>query len=235
MRGNVYFRPKSLSPATVISAIALFVALGGVGYGASGIGSSQIKDNSIQSSDIKNNSIASSDIKDKTIAVKDLANGTVAALKGAKGPAGPAGSAGPAGPAGGVGPAGRSALSNLQSGERIFGVYALQGQGPNLWTAITFPVPAPLPVDSLHVVIANNDTITGDGCTGTTSAPVSSPGYVCMYPHLSVNTTSGFGWGALCSCGDATATGDGSRFGFIVQANGAGLITASGVWVYTSP
>jgi len=49
--------------------------------------------------------------------------------------------------------------------------------------------------------------------------------------------TSGFGWGVLCGCGDPAAAGDGSRFGFMVQANGNDnvLITANGVWVYTAP
>jgi hypothetical protein len=158
---------------------------------------------------------------------------------GAAGPAGPQGAQGAQGvqgPQGPPGPAGRSALSSLQTGERIFGVFAVQGQGPNLWTGVTLQVPAPVPVDSFHVVIAGNDTVTGDGCTGTTAAPVSGPGFVCIYPALSAGTTSGFGWGALCACGDPTVTGDGSRYGFIVQVNGGpGLITASGVWAYTAP
>ena len=161
-------------------------------------------------------------------------------LRGSAGPAGPVGPSGPQGAQGAQGPqgpAGRSALTPLQSGERIFGVFAVQGQGPNLWTGVSFQVPAAPPVDSRHIVIAGNDTITGDGCTGSTTAPVSSPGYVCIYPALSAGTSTGFGWGARCSCGDPAATGDGSPYGFIVQLNGAGpgLITASGVWVYTAP
>jgi hypothetical protein len=206
------------SAATVLSLLALFVSLGGVSYAATTIGSKQIK----------NNSVASKDIKNSTILTKDLASKTRSALSGARGATGPAGP---------TGPPGRSALSSLASGERIYGTFGLQGQGPNLWTGVTFPVPAPAPVDSRHVVIAGNDTLTGDGCTGSTVDPVSAPGYVCIYPHLSVNTTSGYGWGVRCGCGDATATGDGSRFGFTVQANGpAGtLLTANGVWVYTAP
>jgi len=160
-----------------------------------------------------------------------------AGLQGSAGPAGPAGPSGLQGPVGPQGPAGRSALTPLQSGERIFGVFALQGQGPNLWTGVSFQVPAPGPVDSRHVVLAGNDTVTGDGCTGSTSAPVSAPGYVCMYPSVAAGTQTGYGWGALCSCADPAATGDGSPYGFLVQVNGAGsgLMTASGVWVYTAP
>lgn len=209
------------SPATVLSLLALFVSLGGVSYAATTIGSSQIK----------NNSVASKDIKNSTILSKDLARKTRSALKGARGATGATGPAGP------TGAAGRSALSSLASGERIYGTFGVQGQGPNLWTGVTFPVPAPTPVDSRHVVLAGNDTLTGDGCTGSTTNPVSAPGYVCIYPHISGNTTSGFGWGALCGCGDATATGDGSRFGFMAQVNGAmgNVLTANGVWAYTAP
>ena len=87
------------------------------------------------------------------------------------------------------------------------------------------------------MVIANNDTVTGDGCTGTADNPVSSPGYVCLYTNISVGTTSGYGYGARCSCGSSVATGDGSRYGFTVQANGPAstVLTANGVWVYTAP
>jgi hypothetical protein len=217
MRG-IPRRLRQPSPATVISLIALFVSLSGVSYAAVKIGSSQIKDNSIQSKDIKN----------KTIALKDLASKTRSSLHGARGPAGAKGA---------TGPAGRSALSTLQSGERIYGTFALQGQGPNLWTGVSFQVPAPAAVDSRHVVIAGNDTVTGDGCTGSKTNPTSAPGYVCIYPSLSVNTTTGYGWGVFCACGDSTAQGDGSPYGFLVQVNGGAgtLLTSNGVWVYTAP
>jgi hypothetical protein len=216
------------SPATLLSALALFVSLGGVSYAVSknSIGSGQIKNGSVKSVDIKNGNVLTKDIKNATILGRDIKNGTIAstdikkstqdALKGQDG---------------------RSALTPLKRGERVYGTYALQGQGPNLWTGVSFPIPAPTPVDSLHVVIANNDTVTGDGCTGTKANPVSAPGFVCIYTHFAVNTTSGYGWGTFCSCGNAVATGDGSRFGFQVQANGNSgtLMTAVGTWVYTAP
>jgi hypothetical protein len=212
---------RSPSPATVMSALALFISLSGVGYAASKIGSSQIRDNSVRSKDIKNSTIVGKDIKGGTVASSDIKNSTV-----------------------GLKDLGADTLIALQSppnrilrkGERIFGTYAVQGQGPNLWTGVTFPVPAATPVDSKHVVIANNDVVDGSNCNGSKTNPVSGPGFVCIYTNIAANTTSGFGWGALCSCGDPATTGDGSRFGFIVQANGgAGVITASGIWVYTAP
>ena len=248
-------RFRTPSPATVMSAVALFVALGGIGYAAVGnIRSPEIVDNTIKSRDIQDAAIQNKDIaedeieadriedaairsaeiQNNTIRMKDISASAEEELQGQVGPTGPTGLTGTPGPAGA---AGRSALEPLRSGERVYGVAAVQGQGPNLWTGVTFPIPAPTPVDSVHVVIANNDTLSGDGCTGTTADPVSAPGFVCLYTHLAVNTTSGYGWGARCGCGDATATGDGSRFGFMVQANGpAGqLVTANWVWVYTAP
>lgn len=78
---------RILSPATVISVLALFVALGGAGYAATTIGSTQIA----------NNSVASVDIRNGTIVPKDLSPRAVSALRGGAGPAGPAGAPGAAG------------------------------------------------------------------------------------------------------------------------------------------
>ena len=216
------------SPATVMSAIALFVSLGGVSYAISknSVGSSQIKNGSVKSADLKNGGVQSKDVKNATILGQDIKNGTIGAgdiKKSAKDSL--------------KGQDGKSALTPLSTGERVYGTYALQGPGPNLWTGVSFPIPAPTPVDSLHVVIAGNDTVSAAGCTGNKFNPVSAPGFVCVYTHFSVNTTSGFGWGTFCACSNATATGDGSRFGFQVQANGnnTNTITAVGTWVYTAP
>jgi hypothetical protein len=84
----------------VVACIALFVAMGGVGYAAATIGSAQIKNNTIKSADVKNRSLGT----------KDLSSKAVKSLKGAKGEAGPAGPAGPQGPAGAAGAPG-SALA----------------------------------------------------------------------------------------------------------------------------
>ena len=67
-------------PATVIAAIALFVALGS-GAWASGL-------------------ISGSHLKNHSIAAKKLTRGAIKSLHGRRGPRGPAGARGPAGPAG---------------------------------------------------------------------------------------------------------------------------------------
>ena len=80
------------SPATIISLVALFVALGGTGYAAVALA--------------PRNSVGSAQVINGSLLKKDLSKKTVAALKGNRGPRGPAGAAGAAGPAGSAGPAG---------------------------------------------------------------------------------------------------------------------------------
>lgn len=91
------------SAAVIISSIALFAGLGGVGYAAGTIGSAQIKNNSVQGADIKNATIKSADI----------ALGTRLGLKGQKGPAGDQGPAGQPGPKGDPGAPGLSGLEKV--------------------------------------------------------------------------------------------------------------------------
>jgi hypothetical protein len=81
------------SPATVTSAIALFVSLGGVGYAAATIGSAQIKDNAVASRDIKN----------RTINTKDINRKTIRSLRGRRGAAGARGATGAMGATGATG------------------------------------------------------------------------------------------------------------------------------------
>lgn len=108
------------SPALVISCIALFVALGGVGYAAAtgSIDGREIKNNSVASKDIKNSSIVGgdvktsgltgSDVKENSLTGSDIAEtglGKVpsAATADSAGTASSAGTAGSAGSAGTVG------------------------------------------------------------------------------------------------------------------------------------
>lgn len=58
-----WFSKLRPSPALVVALIALFVALGGVGYAATKIGSGQIRNNSVRGKDIRNRTITSKDVK----------------------------------------------------------------------------------------------------------------------------------------------------------------------------
>ena len=147
---------------------------------------------------------------------------------------------GDAGPQGAAGAAGRSALEPLHSGETIQGAWAMHGTPTGTGvsrqqTGITFPIPAPKPVDSLHVVFANNDVTAGNGCTGSAAAPVAGPGFVCLYAADASNTTLAYGVGALGTSVNALATGDGSSYGFIAFMEGNPSWHASGTWAYTAP
>jgi hypothetical protein len=60
-----------------IALIALFVALGGVGYAAATISSGDIVNNSIRSRDIRNNSLLSRDIHNRSVRNRDIARNTI--------------------------------------------------------------------------------------------------------------------------------------------------------------
>ena len=116
------------SAATVLSTIALFVALGGTSYALS-IGSAQVKNNSLTSSDIKNNTIKSTDVKNGTLLSKDFKPGQLVA--GAPGPAGPTGAQGPAGARGADGPTGPKGDTGPQGPADGPAGGALAGNYPN--------------------------------------------------------------------------------------------------------
>jgi hypothetical protein len=60
------------SASLVIACLALFVALGGVGYAAATIGSSAIVDNSIRSKDVRNNDLRGKDVRANTLKGADV-------------------------------------------------------------------------------------------------------------------------------------------------------------------
>ena len=153
---------------------------------------------------------------------------------------------GPPGPAGPPGADGRSALTELRSGETVRGVYAERGQAPQIQTGISLPIPAPVPIDSRHVVATAALTVQesqdGSGCTGSFANPVAGPGFVCIYQNSAAALNLSFqggelGYSAGADFSSFFATDDGSRFGFIVLNNApaAGLMATAGSWAYTAP
>jgi hypothetical protein len=83
------------SPATAISLVALFVALGGTSYAAI-----TLPRNSVGPTQLKRNAVTSSKVKDGTLLKKDFKKGQLTA--GAQGPKGDRGDVGPVGPATGA-------------------------------------------------------------------------------------------------------------------------------------
>jgi hypothetical protein len=211
-----------LTFANVTSLLALFVALGGSSYAALHVGSKQIVNNSVRSKDIRNNDLRSADVRNGSLLPADFKPGAL--------PAGPRGLPG------------RSALATLKRGETIRGVWATGGADADSPTSarqgiagVTFPIPAPGPVDSFHVVLAGNDTASGSGCTGSATAPVAARGFVCMYVGAAAGTVSGLGYGALATFSDSVATGDGSPYGFAVKVFGTQYFRITGTWAYQAP
>lgn len=88
------FRPTY---ANVMSTLALFVALGGVGYAAAtlpsnSVGTKQLKKNAVQTSDIKKSAVNSSKVKNGSLLEDDFKSGQLpAGQKGDRGPQGPTG------------------------------------------------------------------------------------------------------------------------------------------------
>jgi hypothetical protein len=156
---------------------------------------------------------------------------------GAQGLTGQVGPAGQAGPPGQTGAPGRSASSVLQPEETVHGAWAVTGEAAasTQVTGITLPIAAPQPIDSKHVVVTGNDSVTGDGCVGTAAAPLSAPGFVCIYFATATGTTASFGVSARSDAADPMATGDGSPYGFVIDVSGSTSFFADGTWVYTAP
>ncbi len=92
-----------LSPSMLVAILAMFLAVGGVGYAATSIGSAQIT----------NGSIRSVDVRDGTLAPKDLSARTRALLRAADGPRGQTGARGLEGAMGPVGPAAAAGATNV--------------------------------------------------------------------------------------------------------------------------
>ena len=102
-------RPRRPSTATVLSLLALFVALGGTGYAVNTVRSRDVVNNSLTSGDIRNNTIRSGDVRNGTLLRRDFAAGVLTSVAGPAGPRGATGATGPTGATGatgGTGPAG---------------------------------------------------------------------------------------------------------------------------------
>ena len=70
-----------LTYANVVATLALFLALGGVSYGALSIGSRSIVNNSVRTQDLRNNDIRSRDIRNRTIIGRDVLTNTITGLQ----------------------------------------------------------------------------------------------------------------------------------------------------------
>lgn len=141
---------RHLSPSTVLSAVALFVALGGTGYALS------IPRGSVGAAQLRAGAVTSRAVANGSLQAEDLQRGLASRLRGAgaagsPGPAGPAGAPGPTGPAGPRGSARAFAFvafdATLLPGstgvasvtQPVFGTYCI-GLDPSIDAATAVPV-----------------------------------------------------------------------------------------------
>lgn len=66
-----------LTYANVVATLALFLALGGVSYGALRIKSKHVVNNTIRTQDLRNNEIRSKDIRNRTVIGRDVLTNTI--------------------------------------------------------------------------------------------------------------------------------------------------------------
>jgi hypothetical protein len=66
-----------LSPALVISLIALFVSLGGAGYAAVTVTGKDVKNSSLTGKDVKNSSLTGKDVKNSSLTGSDVKNSSL--------------------------------------------------------------------------------------------------------------------------------------------------------------
>jgi trimeric autotransporter adhesin len=74
-------REKLLHPATFLSLAALFVALGGVGYAATKIGTQQLRNRAVTAPKLANNSVTPAKIRTGAVGNRALANNSVSTQK----------------------------------------------------------------------------------------------------------------------------------------------------------
>lgn len=130
--------PALLSYANVMSTLALFLALGGVGYAATqlprnSVGAVQLRPGAVTAAKIRPGAVTGAAVRDGSLSARDLAGGVPTGPAGARGPAGPAGEPGPRGLAGVAGPKGETGAPGPGGSPGISGyerVEAVEDVGP---------------------------------------------------------------------------------------------------------
>jgi hypothetical protein len=84
---------------TVISTVAIFIALGGTSYALTlprnSVGAKHIRPTAVGPSELRNHAVRSRHLNDQSVLLQDISFSARRALRGSPGPAGPAGPAGP--------------------------------------------------------------------------------------------------------------------------------------------
>lgn len=254
---------EHLTYANVMSTVALFLVLGGVGYAAI-----SLPRNSVGPRQIRKNAVSSSKVKNKSLTVSDFSRSTRTKLTGARGPTGSQGAPGlqgtpgtpgGTGATGPTGPAGATLIdSPVPPGKTIKGVWGGEypggATGNDLFVLTTsFPAPLPQPLTDAtaqfstnsfagglasNVAAATADADEDSNCSGTLAAPSTPPGELCLYVRDA--RLSNVKDGTLHVQGPASDDAGGAAarmLGFEVSFTGAPNlpVRVEGVWIYTAP
>jgi len=167
---------------------------------------------------------------------------------GAQGVAGSQGAVGPQGAVGETGSRGVSAFSELPAGTVLRGVIGADyyaAAANTEWSVSQSLSGVPPTTFSNEMVVVQNNTVVDNNCsgapcviteeltytrhcTGTASAPISEPGWICIYPTSDGNAASLRG---------TAIPNDAGQYGFLVRwiAPNSGRTTFKAVWAYTAP
>lgn len=220
------FFKRRPSPPTVISLIALFVALGGTSYAAT-----RLPRNSVGWSQLRANAVSSAKVMDGTLLRKDFRPGELPIARTAESP-----SAG-MGPQGAPGPAGQFPDA-LPPGRTIRGYYDISGtaKAGATWASSSISFGFPLPSAPATHYIGSGDPVPAGCAGGSVANPVADPGHLCVYEGSRFNVQ--IAGTTVFPANDGTST----RFGAGVFARSAATFDAKrpdffvrGTWAVTAP
>jgi hypothetical protein len=211
------------SPAMVIAVIALFVAMGGVGYTAVRVDSGDVKNRSLRDIDAKKNTWTGKTIKESKLGEVPSANRATSAINATN-----ATNATNASQLGGVSSSSYKVLNGtLRSGQTEQGVLA-GGAGANalINLQIEFDPDLPADLDSAHTVLVSGSP-SATHCPGLGQAEA---GYFCLYEVSKGNST-------FVNVGNPIEVGGGAdRTGAtIVYATTGTFAYVYGGWAVTAP
>jgi hypothetical protein len=217
----------------VVALVALFIALGGVSYGAAAvISGKQIENNTVGSKDLRNNDIRGKDIRNNSLTGADINESKLGKVP----TAGSADSATNARNLGSHTPGAYIRFTGeIPSGVTVIGNwYSAPSNGNTTvgFDEITLPAKAPADIESADANLGAGTTGGTDNdatCTGSATAPTAPKGKMCFYVgfQTGVNQLSAYSSNGPHDRGAAVRV-----TGTVAAGTNA---YARGGWAYTAP